>query len=101
MSSIKVYIPTDRQPSDFWVQETLSVMSMNFGGATATHGQGAWFSDTQGLIIEPVTICESFAADTLLTTSLPAIAQLCTKMKLELRQEAVAYAITPGTITFV
>jgi len=43
-----------------WTQTTLERLAVLFGGATAIKAEGAWVSDTEGLIVEPVVLISSF-----------------------------------------
>jgi hypothetical protein len=75
---------------------------MLFGGATFYPAQGAWMSDTEGLIVEPVVCFEAFESEPgQLEAALPAVRALCEKIRVELHQECVAFAVCPGDLTLV
>jgi hypothetical protein len=102
MASIKIYLPTSPDNAEHWCREVCATLVTTFGGATMYPAQGAWWSDTQGLVVEPVACIEAFESQPgQLDAALPALQALCAKLRVELNQECVAYAVCPGELTLV
>src|SRR5581483_10170879 len=62
-----LYVPTanggvviDRDLHEQVVREVTEQFAGLFGGATVTQGQGAWLNASGTLVLEPVTLVESF-----------------------------------------
>jgi CRP-like cAMP-binding protein len=86
-STLDVDRPIDNKP---YVQSTLSFLGTLFGGATRNQAEGAWSSDTSGLVVEPITIVRSFVSENALHTYLDSVITFVTGLKKELQQEAIA-----------
>jgi hypothetical protein len=95
---IKVYVPSTMDVNQVadnaaMVESVETVLSGWFGGATAIKGIGAWMSDALGLVLEDVTIVQSFAADDSFASNIPNVVRLCERIKSEMSQEAVALEV--------
>lgn len=95
--NIKLYIPStveaNKQARDLQavkVQETLSLFSKLFGGATSYDAKGAWLSDTKGLIVEGVVIVESYATTQAVDEGLESVLAYATRLKADMSQEAIS-----------
>jgi len=86
-STLDVDRPIDNKP---YVQSTLSFLGTLFGGATRNQAEGAWSSETSGLVVEPITIVRSFVSENALHTYLDSVITFVTDLKKELQQEAIA-----------
>jgi hypothetical protein len=69
---VTLYVPStvgsvrDYYIQEEWVEKSLARFSEWFGGATAQDAQGAWISDTKGLVREKIVLVYSFCdAETL------------------------------------
>jgi hypothetical protein len=72
------------------VQEVLSFFGSIFGGATSSDAEGCWQSEDGGLVVEQVTIVRTFVSKKALDQHLDDVISFATKLKKEMRQEAVA-----------
>jgi hypothetical protein len=95
--SVSIYVPSTvnvNTPVDSAkvVNETLSKLSAIFGGCTASNAQGAWISDSEGLVTEKVTICKSFTG-TLDDTQLDKVYDIALAIKRDMAQEAVSVEV--------
>jgi hypothetical protein len=93
--NIKIYIPStfdinQKISTKKYVKKTLSVFSKQFGGATSYQAKGAWTSANKGLIVENITIVESFATTKQVKRSMQTILQYAIELKKELKQEAIS-----------
>ncbi len=97
-NQISVFIPTtldvdkqvDTRP---FVEKTLNFLAERFGGATSKEAQGVWNSDEVGLVGETVYIVQSFATQNDINEHLDSVVDYIKKLKVELRQEAMALEI--------
>jgi hypothetical protein len=97
-SQVKVYVPSTRNigesfESSEWIDKTMTLLSKEFGGATASKALGAWISAKGDLIKENVTVVFSYAKQEDLEKSIEIIYEFCLSMKLYLDQEAVALEV--------
>lgn len=95
--SVSVYVPsTDNVnkavDNTVIVDNTLTKLSALFGGCTAHPARGSWLSDNVGLVVESVTICESFASS-LTDESLDAVYAIAQAIKADMHQENVSVEI--------
>lgn len=93
--NIKIYIPSTTEgnkPADTqrYVTQALTLFGSLFGGATSYDAQGSWLSDRHGLIIEHVTIVESYASRSHIRHGIQSVLSYAKMMKNELKQEAVS-----------
>ena len=93
--NIKLYIPSTINVNKSidnkqYILDTLKLFSSLFGGSTSYKAQGAWDSETQGLIVEDIAIVESYTTSDGIATSLPQVLTYATKLKKELAQEAIS-----------
>lgn len=75
-----------------YVNDSLSLLSELFGGATAVKAQGAYVSDSIGLIKEDVTKVYAYA-EKIDSDSLSKVLEFVDKMKTELEQECIGLEI--------
>jgi len=75
-----------------WVDEALALLSRLFGGATAMEGLGGWLSSTVGLVKEKIVKVYAYADD-LPNEKIAEVYQFVTRMRHELRQEAIAVEV--------
>lgn len=93
--NIKVYIPTTAKvnvtvDTTHYVTATLEKFGEWFGGATSHVAHGAWLSSELGLIVEPVTIVESYATVDGVNDHIKDVIAWASTIKKELEQEAVS-----------
>ncbi len=69
------------------VRSILAQLSEKFGGASATQVQGAWLSDTAGLVVENVTRIFCYATER--ETLHDVFFNLAEELKVEMSQDAV------------
>ena len=72
------------------VQAALSFFGDLFGGAISNRGDGVWRSEESGLVAEQVTIVRAFVSAKALEKHLDAVVEFATRIKQEMKQEAVA-----------
>jgi hypothetical protein len=94
---VSVYVPSTNDinravDASVKVNDTLAKLSSLFGGSTAYNVHGAWVSDKAGLVIEDVTICQSYAS-ALPDDKLEAVYDIAAQLKADMGQEAVAVEI--------
>jgi hypothetical protein len=81
---------------DFWVNESLNVLGLLFGGATAfPRGRGVWRDDAQGGILlfdEPVVI-QCYTSAELLDQKTDELSEFLHRMGREARQGAIGLVI--------
>jgi CRP-like cAMP-binding protein len=97
-NQISVFIPTtldvDKQVDTTpYVEKTLKFLAERFGGATSKEAQGVWNSEEVGLVGETVYIVQSFATQNDINQHLDSVIDYIKKLKIELRQEAMALEI--------
>lgn len=97
-SSIRIYVPStvnvdEKIDSSEWINRSLSILSQEFGGSTASSALGAWISSKGDLIKENVTMVFSYARQEQLENSIEKIYEFCLEMKKELSQEAIALEV--------
>jgi hypothetical protein len=96
--NIKIYVPStvdtsNKVDNSLQVNAALSFLSDRFGGATSYQALGCWKSPIEGLVKEPVTICESFTDSKNLEIHIQIVLEYCEKLKSEMRQEAISLEI--------
>lgn len=97
-NQVSIYIPTTvdvNQAADTtaYVERTLAFLGQRFGGATTNQARGVWNSDDSGLVGEDIHIVRSYATQTDLDRYLQEILDYVERLKVELRQEAMALEI--------
>lgn len=95
---IAVYIPTtidvdQSLDTTAYVQSTLAFLGKRFGGATSSQAQGVWDSEEAGLVSETVHIVKAFVTQSEIDRYLNELLDYVTKMKTELKQEAMALEV--------
>ena len=93
--NIKIYIPSTvsvNQTADNTglINETLKIFSGYFGGSTSYEAKGAWLSSVKGLVVENITIVESYATKEQVNENLESVLKHALKIKHDLKQEAVS-----------
>lgn len=82
------------------VDETASLLSDLFGGATSTKALGYWNSATAGQVKERTTLVFAYCEDKKLEAGIESIIALCERLKIEMQQEAIAMEIN-GDLYFI
>lgn len=104
---IAVYVPSTIRgnqpaPADLiakWERQAKITLASLFGGFTAYHGQGGWFSPEHGLIEENVTIVQAFTdADGL--AKVGKVKELAQQIAKEMEQEVVSVEVD-GQLNFI
>lgn len=94
--SVAVYVPSNNNgvvyDNSQDVRKFQAVMSSLFGGASAVKVQGAWLSDTQGLVLEDTVKVYAFA-EKLEDAYLDVIHYLTEETKKERGQDAIGVEI--------
>lgn len=95
---VTIYVPSttgidQETDTQAFVDSFLTSLSKMFGGATAEKVQGAWVSDTKGLVKEGITKVYAFAEPTELDANLSAIIAQVKEMKDQLSQDAVGIEV--------
>lgn len=95
---VKVYVPSTigvREAFDSmeWIDKTMSLLSNEFGGSTATSALGAWVSNQGDLVKENVTVVFAYARQEQLEQSIDKVYSFCLEMKQSLGQEAIALEV--------
>jgi|SRR5277367_5865118 len=95
---VKIYVPSTigiREAFDSieWMDRALSLLSKEFGGATASSAMGAWVSSNGELVKENVTVVFAYAIQEQLEESISRIYDFCLEMKRKLTQEAIALEV--------
>jgi hypothetical protein len=75
------------------MDRALSLLSKEFGGATASSAMGAWVSNQGELIKENVTVVFAYARQEQLEESISRVYDFCLEMKNALTQEAIALEV--------
>lgn len=104
---IAVYIPSTVKgnqpaPADLiakWERQAKIKLASLFGGFTAYHGQGGWFSDEHGLIEENVTIVQAFTDETGLA-KVEQVRELAQEIAKAMEQEVVSVEVD-GQLNFI
>jgi hypothetical protein len=96
--SVKIYVPSTINinqsfDSQEWIDKTLSFLSQEFGGSTASKALGAWLSSKGELVKENVTMVFSYANQSQLEQSIDKVYDFCLDMKAKLSQEAIALEV--------
>lgn len=98
--SIRLYVPgtVNVNADAAGMQEAMTIRVLDnfaewFGGATSYRAQGAWKSAAAGLVIENVTVVESYASEQAKEGNLQNVLTLCEEIKETMKQEAIALEI--------
>jgi len=76
-----------------WIEKILEQFSDWFGGATAQKAEGAWKSESQGLVREPVVLVYAFCDLKTLSAQEFAVRTLAQKLAQDMKQECVSLEI--------
>lgn len=95
---ITLFIPTtvdvDQQvDTSAYVEKAMAFLAERFGGATTKQAQGVWNSSETGLVGETVFLVQTYVTQNDLNTYLDEVVGFIKKIKVELRQEAMALEI--------
>jgi hypothetical protein len=104
---IAVYIPSTVKgnqpaPADLiqkWERQAKITLASLFGGFTAYHGQGGWFSPEHGLIEENVTIVQAFTDEAGLA-NVGKVRELAQEIASAMEQEVVSVEVD-GQLNFI
>lgn len=93
--SIKLYIPSTNHIDKAYdntgdVTATLELFSNLFGGATSYKARGAWSSAVKGLVVEAITIVESYGTAEQVDTNIEQVLLWARTLKQQLNQEAIS-----------
>lgn len=104
-SNIKIYVPStvnidQERDNTAFVDESLSVLSAYFGGATSYACFGTWLTKEGKLVKERVTICESFCTENQLEANIDSLHDFCMSLKTRLNQEAISLEVN-GALHFI
>lgn len=96
-NNVKIYVPSThgntKIDNSVMVEKTLARLSDLFGGATSFEALGCWKSDTDGLIKERVTICQSYCTEEKMLENINTVVEICEHLKKDLNQEAVSLEV--------
>lgn len=97
-SNVKIYVPGTKNINEITdnkkeIENTLTFLSVNFGGSTSYEALGCWQSQNGELIKERVIICESYCHETQLKKNIDSIIDYCETLKKDLNQEAISLEI--------
>lgn len=96
-STINVNEATDNSEQ---VKQTITELSLLFGGATASQAVGGWVSESGETVIERVTIVYSFCTSEQLNAHFEDVYNIAQRIKKDMAQEAVTLEIN-GQVKFV
>ncbi len=104
-SKITVYVPSTTGinkeiDNTKFVNQTATLLSEKFGGATSTPALGYWVSPTAGLVKENTTLVFAYASESALAESLDSVVAYCQNLKSELAQDAIALELN-GEMYFI
>lgn len=93
--SIKLYIPSTKDVDKVTdntavVNATLTLFSGLFGGATSYQARGAWTSKEAGLVVEAITIVESYGTADQVDKGIEEVLKWARQIKSDMKQEAVS-----------
>lgn len=102
---VTIYIPSTKDinieiDNSIYVDQTASLLSECFGGATSTPALGYWMSPTVGLVKEKSTMVFAYCSDTDLQKNIDRVIEFCEYLKTELSQDAIALEIN-GEMYFI
>ena len=104
-SRITVYVPSttdvDKKiDNTIYVDNTLSLLSKLFGGATCTPAIGCWLATSGSLIKENTTVVFAYATEKDLQAYIDNVIDYCETLKADLKQEAISLEIN-GEMYFI
>lgn len=100
-----VYVPSTNNVNEScdnseMVKYVLSELSKMFGGATASRSVDAWMSESEGLVLEDVTIVYAFCTSEQAADHFSDVYAICERIKSEMNQEAVTLEYN-GQVKFI
>ena len=104
-SKISVYVPSTvdinkKVNNKKQVDETATLLSECFGGATSTTALGYWVSPNAGLVKEKTVLVFAYCDNTSLENNIDKVIEHCEKLKKEMSQDAIALEIN-GEMYFI
>lgn len=95
---IAIYVPSTMDvnkkiDSSKYINDTLTLLSKLFGGATSTKAVGCWQSQKAGLVKEDVEYCFSYCQQKDLQKSINDIIVYCEKLKKDMNQENISLEV--------
>ena len=96
--NIRLYIPStkdiDKKINNTgyrgFINEALTKFGSWFGGATSFKAIGSWVSTSKGLIVEKITIVESYCDNKAVEAHLKDVIAFAKRIKIELKQGAIS-----------
>ena len=104
-SKVVIYVPSTTDinvtiDNTTFVNNTATMLSNCFGGATSTVAVGYWNSPTAGLVKEKTTMVFAYASESDLEENIDTVVTFCESLKSELKQDAIALEIN-GEMYFI
>lgn len=104
-SKVTIYVPSTIDininiDTTEYVENTATLLSTCFGGATSTEALGYWVSPTSGLVKEKSIMVFGYCKEADLEAHIEDIIDWCEKMKADLKQDAIALEIN-GEMYFI
>ena len=94
---VVIYIPStvgslknQHRVQENWVIQALERFSEWFGGATAQNAEGAWKSETQGLVREKIVLVYAFTDPKTLSVKMENVRALARELARDMHQECVS-----------
>lgn len=98
-STINGNTPAPQTLIDQWVRASKIKLANLFGGFTAYHGEGGWYSPEHGLIEESVTIVQAYTDEEGLS-KVPQVRELAKEIAQAMSQEVVSVEVN-GELHFI
>ena len=97
-SKVAIYVPStidvDKKTDNRdYINNTLTLLSRLFGGATSTKAVGCWQSKNAGLVKENVEYCFSYCNQAKLEKAINEIINYCEKLKKDMKQENISLEV--------
>lgn len=104
-SVVKIYVPStfnvDQEiDNSKYVDDTITILSKCFGGATTSKALGAWVTSSGKIVKESVDICYSYCNQEKLDKYIDDIYDYCLSMRIELKQDSISLEIN-GELYFI
>lgn len=104
-SRLSIYVPQTVNVNEYidntkYVNDTLTILSKYFGGATASQAKGSWLTSNGELVIESTTIVFAYCNTRQLEESFDKIHDYIQRLKKEMSQEAIAIELN-GEMYFI
>ena len=104
-SRVTIYVPSTINVNETfdnskYIDETATLLSDCFGGATSTNALGYWVSNTHGLVKEASTLVFAYCTTEQLNEHFDKVIDWCKTMCIEMSQEAIALELN-GEMYFI